>query len=607
MPAGSEVRYEVHVCDGGRWTIYTDAATKGKAIQEATALLASGKFDAAKVTEDRGQSKEILVWQEEANRVEKAESIVPIEDFPALSKTEDFYKFDARLAFGRLLRQYLDKRSLTALELLHDSSRLRELKRRDEIYFQMLQCIGAILARNTDKKPAEMIDVLENYIRQMTMRAEKWTNGGVAAVEAEDAGYPARAEMATLLGESRDWEGKLLSLIEILEKGETKNLPLIDEAAAEVLDSPEGVRDLLGFQRNLAVALQTMVRISAGTYRLGEGSNSTLERLSRLMAAHQMKHAQTVLMERVARALSGFGALTKGDRRDEQDAFRELMRHIVGAKMFTNSGALAEAATLRAKSVLKDEFADESSEKAIDDMIVLLPTVASKIGYLLDLCGTDFGTKNQMHVISCLASVLTSIMTVTQIVEKGASDEAIVRAAAGLRDRLLAAGLPQEWRQRFAKRIYDLLITYKQGGPGATVAAANFDIPGAKKPEAAAANEVKKPGTYATGEVIFNEGEKGDTAYVVVSGTVDIIKRAGDRDIVLAQVGQGSIIGEMALIDDHPRMATARSATDVVVKAIPRAEIVKRLQRLEEFDPVLRRLMGMFVQRMRAIPFMSGE
>jgi len=73
----SGVKYNVEVRDGDRWTVYTDAPAKGAAIQQAQKLLSTGQFDGAKVTEDRGQSQEILVWQEEGKRAAKALSIVP--------------------------------------------------------------------------------------------------------------------------------------------------------------------------------------------------------------------------------------------------------------------------------------------------------------------------------------------------------------------------------------------------------------------------------------------------------------------------------------------------------------------------------------------------
>jgi CRP-like cAMP-binding protein len=63
----------------------------------------------------------------------------------------------------------------------------------------------------------------------------------------------------------------------------------------------------------------------------------------------------------------------------------------------------------------------------------------------------------------------------------------------------------------------------------------------------------------------------------------------------------------MALIDSQPRMATARASSDTTVNTIPREAIKARLDKLEKFDPVLRRLMGMFVDRMRDFRFISAD
>ena len=80
MADSFQVRFEVHVEEDGRWTIFTDAPSKLRAIEEAQNLLAGDKYSAAKVTEDRGQAKEILVWHEEAG--ERADKAVTISTNP---------------------------------------------------------------------------------------------------------------------------------------------------------------------------------------------------------------------------------------------------------------------------------------------------------------------------------------------------------------------------------------------------------------------------------------------------------------------------------------------------------------------------------------------
>ena len=69
---------------------------------------------------------------------------------------------------------------------------------------------------------------------------------------------------------------------------------------------------------------------------------------------------------------------------------------------------------------------------------------------------------------------------------------------------------------------------------------------------------------FAKGKTIFKEGDLGDEFFVVVRGKIEI--RSGDRHF--ETLGPDGIFGEMALIDDSPRSATAVALTDVTVAPI---------------------------------------
>jgi signal transduction histidine kinase len=75
----------------------------------------------------------------------------------------------------------------------------------------------------------------------------------------------------------------------------------------------------------------------------------------------------------------------------------------------------------------------------------------------------------------------------------------------------------------------------------------------------------------SAGEVLFSEGEAGDTAYVVVSGEVEVLKATERRETLIAVRGAGNVMGEMALLRDQPRNATVRARTDLELFVIPRS------------------------------------
>jgi signal transduction histidine kinase len=72
------------------------------------------------------------------------------------------------------------------------------------------------------------------------------------------------------------------------------------------------------------------------------------------------------------------------------------------------------------------------------------------------------------------------------------------------------------------------------------------------------------------GRRLFDEGDPGAHAYVIAEGELEILKRSGDRDVLLAVRGPGEVIGEIALLEDAPRMATVRARSDAVLVEIPR-------------------------------------
>jgi CRP-like cAMP-binding protein len=68
--------------------------------------------------------------------------------------------------------------------------------------------------------------------------------------------------------------------------------------------------------------------------------------------------------------------------------------------------------------------------------------------------------------------------------------------------------------------------------------------------------------SFAKDEVIFRDGDDGGCAYVVNSGSVEISKDADGHRVVLGAIRDAGMFGEMSLIDNAPRMATATAVED---------------------------------------------
>jgi len=102
---------------------------------------------------------------------------------------------------------------------------------------------------------------------------------------------------------------------------------------------------------------------------------------------------------------------------------------------------------------------------------------------------------------------------------------------------------------------------------------------------------------FRPGEVIFAEGDVGDEAYIIESGAVEIAKKSGNAELVLSVVEPGEVIGEMALIDKTPRMATARAARKSTLIVIHK-DVFNKI--LGKTDAVVRVILSALLGRLRS-------
>ncbi|MFP4267355.1 MAG: ATP-binding protein [Spirochaetaceae bacterium] len=84
---------------------------------------------------------------------------------------------------------------------------------------------------------------------------------------------------------------------------------------------------------------------------------------------------------------------------------------------------------------------------------------------------------------------------------------------------------------------------------------------------------------YTSGNIVFNEGDRADRFYIVMSGEVEVWKdyESSEADM-LAVHGEGKLFGEMALVDDLPRSATVVSRTDTRMLFINDEEFQRLLE-----------------------------
>jgi CRP/FNR family cyclic AMP-dependent transcriptional regulator len=86
--------------------------------------------------------------------------------------------------------------------------------------------------------------------------------------------------------------------------------------------------------------------------------------------------------------------------------------------------------------------------------------------------------------------------------------------------------------------------------------------------------KVAEPKRLLRGEVLFREGEPGESCYWVMKGALKIsVSSSKGEERVFALLGPGSVVGELAILDDRPRSATATAFSDTNLTVLKRAAL----------------------------------
>ena len=101
---------------------------------------------------------------------------------------------------------------------------------------------------------------------------------------------------------------------------------------------------------------------------------------------------------------------------------------------------------------------------------------------------------------------------------------------------------------------------------------------------------------FEAGDVIFRQGDPGDAVYIVLDGKVDL--RVQGR--LVETVGPGGVLGEMALIEQAPRVASATARTGADLLPISQARFMSMIQQTPNFALQIMRVMAVRLRRMNS-------
>jgi CRP/FNR family transcriptional regulator, cyclic AMP receptor protein len=105
--------------------------------------------------------------------------------------------------------------------------------------------------------------------------------------------------------------------------------------------------------------------------------------------------------------------------------------------------------------------------------------------------------------------------------------------------------------------------------------------------------------TYGPGELVFLRGDDGESMYVVASGRIAVSLASVDgRDLLLAILRPGQSFGELAVVDEGPRVATVTARERSVLIVVPRGLVADLIVRRPTVATALLRSLAAMVRRL---------
>lgn len=98
--------------------------------------------------------------------------------------------------------------------------------------------------------------------------------------------------------------------------------------------------------------------------------------------------------------------------------------------------------------------------------------------------------------------------------------------------------------------------------------------------------------SYNAGQTLFNQGDEGDAAYVILSGTADILVNSAAGPIKVAEAEPNSIVGEIAILCDVSRTATVRATSQLETLRIRKEDFLRLLKEFPEMTVEILRVLA---------------
>jgi CRP-like cAMP-binding protein len=105
--------------------------------------------------------------------------------------------------------------------------------------------------------------------------------------------------------------------------------------------------------------------------------------------------------------------------------------------------------------------------------------------------------------------------------------------------------------------------------------------------------------TYKSGQSLFEQGDVGDAAFIIIEGAADVIVTR-EEPLVVAKVGKDDIVGEIAILVDIPRTATVTATSDLTTLKITKDLFFRMITDFPEMGVEIMRVLAQRLEQTTA-------
>ena len=432
----SKESYEIQVFQVDHWVTSGNAGTERDAQKIVAEKMANPTIGGVRIVKEwigLGGRENTKVVFEQMKEAVKNDKILPsaIEEAGFCETPGELVKGPGRLAISRVLRQWLDKQTLTPTELIYNFRELKKAMDYETLVPASVGKVAAIHARDRKEDPQKRSTALWDLINAQVavIRDANQVNGlpelkdGVDLTQAWTAVQRAgdkrdlyiRVVLARKLAGDRSWLGKLEWLLAEVEKTQDAGLlQALDEIIADLCAPPEAMRDLLGRQPDLARAMITLIELVEGRLKAdGDVIPTATETLSRLCNNPNLPETRAALLTFLSRQLGGRQKLTFGAEDNQAAAYRDLIAKLMRPTGFGGGPDVAGAVALGYQRFITEGGAT-GRRNAVLQSCRMFESLCHRVIFICALLDSAVGQEFEKDLIMRLDDIMAAAATMDQ-------------------------------------------------------------------------------------------------------------------------------------------------------------------------------------------------